>query len=62
MIVTFGGESYCRVFKRFLLSWGEPTYIKVAKVRILEKLICKDNQADIINEMAEYLYDEDISA
>jgi AP-2 complex subunit beta-1 len=62
LIVTFGSEGYRNQFKRFLLSWGEPTYLKIAKVQILEKLIWKDNQADIINEMAEYLFDEDISA
>lgn len=36
-------------FKRFLLSCSEQSYLKAAKVRILEKLISKENQADIVN-------------
>lgn len=31
-------------------------------MRILQKLVSKENHADIINEFAEYLYDEDITA
>lgn len=62
LINNFGADEFRGMFKRFLLSYGQPTYLKVARVRILERLIGKDNQSDIVNELAEYLYDEDISA
>lgn len=62
MISSFGGEWLKGDFKRFLVGWGEASYLKSAKVRILEKLIGKDNHADIVNELAECLYQEDIGA
>lgn len=49
LVTSFGPDNFRPLFKRFLLSCGEPTYIKVVKVTILEKLISKENHADIIN-------------
>ena len=61
LIVNYGMVYFKKYFKLFFLGVEEPSYNKNIKVRILEKLINKENEADIINEFAEYLSDEDIS-
>lgn len=41
LVVSFGADIFRTLYKRFLLSCGEPSFIKVVKVCILEKLISK---------------------
>ena len=55
IISAFGPEGWSQRFKIFLIGGSEPTYLKIAKIRILERLIQPTNSSDIINEFVEYL-------
>lgn len=50
IISAHGPEGWSDRFKLFLIGGPEPSYLKVAKITILERLILPTNSGDIINE------------
>jgi hypothetical protein len=48
-------------YKRFMVGGQEPSYLKATKVRLLRLTASPLNFADVVNELAEYLFDEVLS-
>ena len=47
--------------QKFYIGGNEPTYLKNIKIRVLRLLANDRNIADIVNELAEYLFEDNIS-
>jgi signal recognition particle GTPase len=48
-------------YKKFMIGGNEPSYLRATKIRLLKLTTNSQNFADIVNELAEYLFDEDVS-
>lgn len=55
-----GKKFYEKDFKYFYCKINEPTYIKDIKVKILGQLANQMNLGDMLNELNEYVSDNDI--
>lgn len=61
MIEKYHVDFFRKDIKKFFIQYNEKTYIKVSKIKIIELNTKEDNFVDMINELAEYLSDEEIS-
>ena len=60
LIKKHGCQDYRPDIKKFYLREGEPTYLKALKIELMELCCSKDNFTDVVNELTEYLREEEI--
>jgi hypothetical protein len=61
MIEKYKLQIFKKDIKKFYIKCNEKTYIKLVKIKIIELNTQEDNFVDMINELAEYISDEEIS-
>lgn len=48
-------------YKKFMVGGNEPSYLRETKIRLLKLTVNSNNFSDVVNQLAEYLFDEEIS-